>query len=74
MKVSRGRQAELSLDLAGQQGQGSCVQGPAPARALSFTQRDHIPWPKIEEHSLPSSSGKPGPCGHLHTQNPHQQN
>lgn len=40
MKVSRGRQAELSLDLAGQQGQGSlCVQGPAPQSSQLYPER-----------------------------------
>lgn len=40
MKVSRGRQAELSLDLAGQQGQGSlCVRGPAPQSSQLYPER-----------------------------------
>lgn len=75
MKVSRGRQAELSLDLAGQQGQGSlCMRGPAPQSSQLYQRGPNLLAKDRRAHNLPSSSGKPGPCGHLHTQNSHQQN
>ena len=58
MKVSRGRQAELSLDLAGQQGQGSlCMRGPAPQSSQLYQREPNLLAKDQRAHVYPAQVG-----------------
>ena len=58
MKVSRGRQAELSLDLAGQQGQGSlCMRGPAPQSSQLYQRGPNLLAKDQRAHVYPAQVG-----------------